>query len=197
MSDRGPEGPEPLPEHVPEPIRYSVAAAAQRLGITERAVRKRIQSGTLSAEPNGRTYWVYLSPVAEPGPEGPEPGPVPLDRNGAEPGPANRADSAQITPAQEASIALVQSMLAPFIAELGDTKEQLGKVTAERNHARLQAEMAILEREQIQAERDALQDRVSALEAQQVESPAQASSATERATDAATDVQWWMFWKRL
>ncbi len=133
----GPEGPERGPE--PGPIRYSVAVAAARLGISERAVRKRIQAGTLAAEPHGRTYWVYLQPGPE-GPEGPEPGPVPLDRNGPEPGP-DRALSAE---RETAVVNLVREMIEPFVKELGETKEQLGRVTAER---------------------DALQCRVDALEA--------------------------------
>jgi FtsZ-binding cell division protein ZapB len=184
MNNSGPEGPEPLPERGPEPIRYSVAAAAQQLGISDRAVRKRIQAGTLRAEPHGRTYWVYL----EPGPEGPEPGPVPLDRNGPEPRP-DRALSAE---RETAVVNLVQQMIEPFVKELGETKEQLGRMTAERDQARIQAEMAALEREQIQAERDALQARLSALETQRAESPATTLPTPETATRRA----WWAFWRR-
>jgi len=43
----------------------------------------------------------------------------------------------------------------------------------------------------------ALQARLSALEAQQAESLTQTSSAPQTATDAATDVRWWAFWRRL
>ncbi len=49
-------------------IRYSVPEAAKLLGITERAVRKRIEAGTLLGKRNGREWLVLLprEPVAEP-----------------------------------------------------------------------------------------------------------------------------------
>ncbi len=72
--EQGPAlGPEPLPE--PGPV--SVPAAAQALGISERAVRKRIHAGTLRAQPFGRSFMVWLSGNV-PGP-GPEPGPEPIE----------------------------------------------------------------------------------------------------------------------
>lgn len=76
MSDeRGPApGPEPLPEQGPESGPVSVPDAGRRLGISERAVRKRIHAGTLRAEPFGRSFMVWLSDDADP--VGPEPGPV-------------------------------------------------------------------------------------------------------------------------
>ncbi len=54
-------GPEPGPEAGPEPV--SVPLAARALGISERAVRKRIAAGTLRAEPFGRSYRVWLPGV--------------------------------------------------------------------------------------------------------------------------------------
>lgn len=81
-------GPEPLPEPGPEQGPVSVPAAAKALGISERAVRKRIHAGTLRAQPFGRSFMVWLSDdaeaAAEPGPEpglvsGPEPGPEPIE----------------------------------------------------------------------------------------------------------------------
>src|SRR5947209_5741079 len=44
-----------------EPVRCSVPDAARRLGITERAVRKRIQAGTLPAERFEGRWLVMLS----------------------------------------------------------------------------------------------------------------------------------------
>ena len=67
--------------------------AAQALGISERAVRKRIAAGPLRAEPFGRSYRVWLPedappPGPEPGPAaGPEPGPTPGLDQGPERGP--------------------------------------------------------------------------------------------------------------
>ena len=74
-------GPEPGPEHGP----VSVPAAAQALGISERAVRKRIHAGTLRAAPFGRSFMVWLPEDAPPA--GPEPGPALGPEHGPEPGP--------------------------------------------------------------------------------------------------------------
>ncbi len=76
----------------------------------------------------------------------------------------------------------MQAMLAPLVAQISDQAETVGRLTAERDQAH--------------HDRDALQTRLSALEARQAESLTQPSSAPQTATDAATDVPWWMFWKR-
>ncbi len=48
----------------------------------------------------------------------------------------------------------------------------------------------------VTAERDALQARLSALEARHAESPMQSSNAPQTAIDAAADTPWWPFWRR-
>jgi len=45
------------------PVRYSVPEAARALGISERAVRKRIDAGSLAAEKDGRAWSVLLPTV--------------------------------------------------------------------------------------------------------------------------------------
>ncbi len=59
-STPGPEGPEPRTGTGPERGPVTVAEAARVLGISERAVRKRITAGTLRASPVGRSYDVWL-----------------------------------------------------------------------------------------------------------------------------------------
>jgi len=88
-------------------------------------------------------------------------------------------------------------------AAIAEQAEALGRLEAERDQVRQSAEAAIAARDQMQEERDelltlreTLRVRLSTLEAQQAESPMQASSAPETATDAATGVPWWAFWKR-
>jgi len=66
--------PEQGPEPGPEPEAVSVPVAARTLGISERAVRKRIDAGTVRAAPFGHSFRVRLPddappPVSEPGPE--------------------------------------------------------------------------------------------------------------------------------
>ena len=67
-STPGPEGPEPRTGTGPERGPVTVAEAARVLGISERAVRKRITAGTLRASPVGRSYDVWLPALHGPGP---------------------------------------------------------------------------------------------------------------------------------
>lgn len=94
------------------PRRYSVPQAARRLGISERAVRKRIDAGTVLAVRDGRTWTVILEEpnggtdtagsavLAAPS----EPGAAPR-RSSAEPGTAGTA-SIDLSPL----VALVDSL---------------------------------------------------------------------------------------
>ncbi len=50
--------------------RYSVPQAARYLGISERAVRKRIEAGTLAAERDGRQWVVFLGAIPDAVPGG-------------------------------------------------------------------------------------------------------------------------------
>ena len=162
------------PEHGPEQVRYTVAAAAERLGISDRAVRKRIQAGTLKAEPNGRTYWVYL----EPGPEGPEPGPVPLDRNG----PVLTGTSYRVTPGEIEQA--IEHTGDKYVADMRAMFERVDDLYRDRLADK---DRLIVELEE---QRDALRSRVSALEAQQVESLDEPTSAPEPPRRT-----WWRFWE--
>ena len=80
--------------NTPHLERYTVPQAARRLGITERATRKRIAAGTLAGTGDDRAWTVEFAPPSIPGttePEpggaagpdrktaGPEPGPLPLE----------------------------------------------------------------------------------------------------------------------
>lgn len=185
-------GPEPLPEPLPEPGPelgpVSVPVAAKALGISERAVRKRIHAGTLRAEPFGRSFMVWLPDeeerVAEPGPEpgpasGPEHqrGPVP----GPEPGPEPFEAAYRVTPTEiERAIERTgQKYVADFTglydrisAELGKVYE--GQLAAKDETIGVQAEtIAELRRRAEVAE--AARDRLAAAQAAQ-----EGAGATER-----------------
>ncbi|MDP9471015.1 MAG: hypothetical protein M3Q71_10165 [Chloroflexota bacterium] len=60
VSTAGSSTPAELAEPGTAPVRYSVPEAARALGISERAVRKRIDAGTLQAEKDGRAWSVLL-----------------------------------------------------------------------------------------------------------------------------------------
>ena len=134
----------PDQQHIPpESPLVSVQEAAPRLGISERAVRKRIAAGKLAGVMIDRAWYVRLPEPAEPAEQGREPG---ADRNytGAGTEAASPAPVAA-TPAEQ----VIQAVLAPFIRELGEVREDLGR---ERER-----------RERAERERDALQARVEAL----------------------------------
>ncbi|HEX7050011.1 MAG TPA: helix-turn-helix domain-containing protein [Longimicrobiales bacterium] len=69
----------------PDPVRLRVEEAARRLGISESALRKRLQRGQIPSVREGRTVWVLLPPD----PSGPRPDPSP---DGDMAGPAIRPD---------------------------------------------------------------------------------------------------------
>lgn len=125
-------GPEPGPE--PGPV--SVPAAAQALGISERAVRKRIHAGTLRGEPFGRSFMVWLPDDAPP--PGPEPGPAPRPEPGPEPIEARfTADTALVSDAARQQLAAIRDeWLAPLVAQLTEQAETIGRLTAERDELR-------------------------------------------------------------
>lgn len=151
-------GPEPGPEPGPVPV----ALAAQLLGISARAVRKRIQAGTLRATPDGRSFLVWLpEPLPEPGPvRGPEhtvPGPVPAPR--AEP-----IEATYRVQGEAAPLALVP--LAAVAEQLQGLADRLAEV-AQRNEALALEVGQLRERTATQAETiAALRRRAEAAEAE-------------------------------
>lgn len=156
----GPEGGEPAaPAATPgtrldddrRPV--SVPAAARALGISERAVRKRIATGALVATPAGRSYTVWLplnvpdvalvasgttgpaGPVRPEGPEGPVLGSA---GRGAELEPgldaSYRVEPAGLSLAARQQLAAIRDeWLAPLVDRLAQTERELGRVTAERD----------------------------------------------------------------
>ena len=195
-------GPEPRTGTGPEQGPVSVPAAAQALGISERAVRKRIAAGTLRAEPFGRSYRVWL-PQDAPLP-GPEPGPAPGPDQGPEPGPEPieaeyRARAVTVSPAAYAQIEAIRDQwLAPLVAQITEQAEQIGRLEAERDVAeqmveeqRRRAERAEREREDLRRQAGALQaerDALRATAAPDAPSVAPAGTSGAEAPDTATGV---------
>jgi len=114
----------------PEPrrgTRYSVPEVARALGISERAVRKRITAGTLDAEKDGAAWAVFLPAGTRAEPEAvpaapTEPGAVPGTAQGAAPG------GTDVEP------------LAALIGDLSRENRQLAEAAAVWQFRALQAE---------------------------------------------------------
>lgn len=140
----------------------SITEAAALLGVHRNTVRNRIKVGRYKAHkvltPQGETYVVAreslgVSPTT-PTNQAAQPLTTAVHHNAPNPSQANAlVDGAQLAQAE----ALVGRLLAPFIAELGEVREELG---------------------QVKAARDALAQEVAALRAQAV-SPVVAAAVPE------------------
>jgi uncharacterized coiled-coil DUF342 family protein len=75
-------------------------------------------------------------------------------------------------------------MLTPFVQELGETKEELGRVRAERDIAQQRAK-------ELEAERDSLASRIRLVEDQEPRFEEESSPTLERSQRV-----WWRFWER-
>ncbi len=129
-------------------MRYSVPEAARALGISERAVRKRIDAGTLEAEKDGRSWSVLLptltgtarpavpaapvTVVAEPGtgtgpePAAPPPAPAVPD---AVPASVDLAPLADLIERQAAEIQRLTEAATTWQMRAGILEQQLKQLT--------------------------------------------------------------------
>jgi len=160
----------------------TVKIAAAVTGVSARTIRYWITSGKLPAVAGDSGKLVLLADVERLAGHRRQ-----ADGNGnpAEPGAVATAGDGATHQLEVIRDTLIKPHLETIerqTATIAKQAETIGRVTAERDQA--------------QRDRDALQARLRALEAQHAESPTQPSSAPETATDAATDVPWWQFWRR-
>lgn len=151
-----------------------VLVAAAHLGITERAVRKRIGAGRLHGVQVDRRWLVYLPGTEPTG----EPQPVP-ERTGRPEQDRNTSTVRGTRTGEGTAVAIIREAIAPFVAQLAATHEELGEARNELHHERTR-------REEAERARDALQARVNALTGEETYRGAELSSpALTPATDAA------------
>jgi len=173
----------------------TIAEAATLLGVHRNTVRNRVKAGRYKAHklvtPQGETYALRRDSLGPP---------LPSPTNGAAqpltgvvhtnpPDPAQ--PTALVSPDQQAQAdAIVQRLLAPFIAELGTVREELGRVKAERD-ARDETISELRRRTEVA---EAEQDRLAVAQAAR-----EAPSATEIPAAAQGDApgvwgrvrRWW------
>lgn len=108
----------------------TIPQAARALGISERAVRKRITAGSIPAERDGRQWTVYIPAV----PDGPSSEPPVPHGNNSVPEHGTRADAGgtsavpelvQLVRDQEQKITELAGQVGYLQAELSHTREQL------------------------------------------------------------------------
>lgn len=173
--------------------RYSVPQVARMLGISERAVRKQIETGKLSAERDGNRWLIALAePDSVPDPEPRGTGAVPSEpKRGTESEPID-VDYRPV--AAEASQRYLDELrdiwLMPLIHENGDLRERIGRLEAERDA--------------LQREHDELRATLKTIEARPAttqvrETPAKDESPVEEPSAPQTPKNRprWRFWERL
>jgi excisionase family DNA binding protein len=105
----------------------SVDEAADLLGVTPQAVRKRIKAGTLPARRDGRAWRVFLERATD------ETRFCATDRNRPQPETKPVAQSAQLQ-AQQLAV-LVEPFTAPLVAKIEALSHENGRLEAERDAA--------------------------------------------------------------
>ena len=160
-------------------VRYSVPQAARYLGISERAVRKRIDAGTLAAERDGRQWVVFLVAVPDAVPSG-----TSSDGEAVPGGTSGGTDAEPI----EAHYRVTPDEIEQAIERTGDKYVADFAIMFNRLDDLYRDWLADKDRliSELQQQRDTLQRRDRELEAQQVEAPASVVETPETATDAAT-----------
>lgn len=155
------------------PVWYSVPAAAQVLGISERGIRKRIAAGTLEARKDG-TRWTVLVPGSGTGPaEGPEP-----ERNRADEYSTAARNTLFRQPEQGRPL---EALMAEWIIPLVDRIAGLERAAGTRD-----AQIA-----QLQADKDALAAALAAKAAEIAEFQRSAVSSPTDRPDGAISGSWW------
>ncbi len=172
----------------------SIESAARTTGISARTLRYWIATGKLTATAEKRGKRVSLADVERLGRMTGKVSGTAVTPMATVPTSAV-AVSTDVTPAVD--VALMLERLDALYREQLDAKNTLISHLEQRVADLEQRQAATALPATATAEQiDALQARLSALEERQAESLMPASRVLETATDAATDVPWWQFWKR-
>ena len=169
----------------------TIAEAARLVGVHRNTVRNRIKAGQYRAHkvvtPQGETYAIERASLGTAHPHNGAQGlPGAVHHNGAASAPGDGLDGAPLTTSQQAQAdVVVQRLLAPFIAELGTVREELGRERERR-------ETAERDRDRLQAEVDALRAAATAAEASQAVAPTPVTIVVPGPPQRA----WWAFWRR-
>lgn len=152
--------PEREPEDQAEPGLLLASEAARRLGITGRAVRKRIAAGTLKGMMIDGVWHVRLGPepVAEPARGRPEQEQRNRSRSAPSVPPPASASRSQFD-------AVMQEWIGPLAARIEILARENGALTADLHHEREQRAEVECERDEARLKANDLAARLAALEA--------------------------------
>lgn len=166
--------------------RLTISEAASLLGVHRNTVRNRIKAGTYKAHkvitPQGETYVIERNSLGI----DPQQQPIQSPTNTVHhnPSQSGTAQMPAISEQQAQVEATFQRLLAPFVRDLSEAHQTIGRLE--------------LERDQAQQERDELKARLEALETAQGNEQApnrQDDTAAANNAPEATTRPWWQFWK--
>ncbi len=190
------EGQEQRGPDRPEPTLISTADAALRLGISTRAVRKRITAGTLRGQMIDGVWFVHLGPEPVAAPEQGHPEAELRNRPWATP---HVPPSSAPFPAQgQAAIAVMEQWIAPLATRIEELARENGTLTANLQQATREREVMERERDALRNERDSLAGQIAALETPQrrVDTPSKGFQgesvlAHSRSKERRPQRSWW------
>ncbi len=165
-------------------MRYSVPEAARALGISERAVRKRIDAGTLEAVKDGRAWSVLLPTVIGAAHPAVPAAPVTVV---AEPGAGTGPELSASPAVPDAAPASVD--LAPLAELIERQASEIQRLTEAATTWQLRAGVLEQQLKQLTTGGDTSTDAAHA-----APEPHHEAQPAERTSDTA--VPWWKFWER-
>ena len=156
-------------------MRYSVPEAAKLLGITERAVRKRIEAGTLLGKRNGREWVVLLprEPVAEP--KG--------TSSGTDSEPDGTATESRGTNGTSSVEAIAEKLYRDNLELAG----RVGFYQAEIQHLKAQLEAAQTRILELEAPKEATVEMAN--------HPSPSENEADSGSQTVSSRLWWQFWR--
>jgi len=159
------EGQEQRGPDRPEPALVSATDAAHRLGVSARAVRKRIAAGTLRGQMIDGMWFVHLGPEPVVAPEQGLPEAELRNRPWATP---RVPPSSAPFPAQgQAAVAVMEQWIAPLATRIEELARENGALTANLQQVTREREVMERERDALRNERDSLAGQIAVLETPQ------------------------------
>ena len=173
--------------------RYSVPEVARLLGISERAVRKRITAGTLPAERDGAGHWVVTLEAVPEAVPGAVPG-GPWGGTAAVPGPEPIEGRYRVTPTEIEQA--IERTGAKYVADLQVLFDQVGALYAARLADKDQTIAAQAETiAELRRRAEVAEQALATIAANGLTQDVTAAEPPPAATSAQVRRPWWAFWR--
>ncbi len=160
--------PEPQYRTTSRTTTRTVKEIANELGISERAVLKRISTGRLAAKREGRSWRVIVIAPPRAAPSTERSSPVSAEHTAQSPNNASKSGTVdgtvtgaepQTTNAQAQMAAIMSQWLSPLTARIESLAGENGELRADLRHERQQRALIERERDELQARVDAIAEQ--------------------------------------